>query len=281
MDKNASLTRLAVFGSPVKHSLSPRIHQLFARQAGIVLDYKAIEVSADYLSREVQKLADSGGRGCNITLPLKQQAFTLANRASERATVAQAANILIFKTPNRWFADNTDGPGLVRDLLKNLAIECHQQRICVIGAGGAVAGILHDLLAQKPASLSVFNRTVEHARLLAERFTESSDAAIRLCAADLDDMRSAAPFDLVINATSTGHFRAGPVLTENLFGPHSSCYDLSYGKAHRALNEWCAVRGFSCHDGLGMLVEQAAESFFLWTGVRPDTAPVINTLRKL
>ncbi len=279
MDKKATLTRLAVFGSPVKHSLSPRIHQLFAKQAGIPVDYKCIEVSADFLSREVQKLADAGGRGCNITLPLKQRAFTLANRASERATAAQAANTLIFKTPNRWFADNTDGPGLVRDLLRNLAIEIHGQRICVIGAGGAAAGILYDLLAQKPASLTVFNRTVERATLLADRFTELSGEADRLRAAGLDNMRSAAPFDLVINAISSGHFREGPVLSENLFGPHSSCYDLSYGSAHKALNEWCRVSGFRCHGGLGMLVEQAAESFFLWTGFRPDTAPVINTLK--
>ena len=278
MDKNASLTRLAVFGCPVKHSLSPRIHQLFARQADIPVDYEGIEVSEDFLSREVQKLADAGGRGCNITLPLKQQAFMLANRASERATVARSANTLVFKTPNRWFADNTDGPGLVRDLAKNLAIEIHGQRICVIGAGGATAGILFDLLAQKPLNLTVFNRTVEHATRLADRFAEISGEAERLCATGLDDMRFAAPFDLVINATSTGHFREGPVLTENLFGPHSICYDLNYGSAHEALNKWCLLRGIRCHDGLGMLVEQAAESFFLWTGFRPDTARVISSL---
>ena len=278
MDKNASLTRLAVFGSPVRHSLSPRIHQLFAAQAGIPLDYDAIEVSADYLSREVQKLADNGGRGCNITLPLKQRAFTLANRASERATAAQAANTLIFKTPNRWFADNTDGPGLVQDLLANLAIKIRGQRLCVIGAGGAAAGILHDLLAQKPAGLTVFNRTVERARGLVDRFRALNDEAVTLCAAGLDEMRAAASFDLVVNTASTGHFREAPVLSENLFAPHTICYDLSYGTAHEALNEWCRVREFRCHHGLGMLVEQAAESFFLWTGFRPDTAPVINAL---
>ena len=279
MDKNAPLTRLAVFGSPVKHSLSPRIHQLFAKQAGIPVDYEGIEVSADYLSREVQKLADAGGRGCNITLPLKNRAFALANRASERATAAQAANTLIFKTPNRWFADNTDGPGLVRDLAKNLAIDVHGQRICVIGAGGAAAGILYDLLAQKPASLTLFNRTVERARELVDRFRVLSDEAVTLSAAGLDDMRSVAPFDLVVNTASTGHFREAPVLTENLFAPHTICYDLSYGTAHEALNKWCGQRGIRCHNGLGMLVEQAAESFFLWTGFRPDTAPVINALR--
>jgi len=279
MDKNAPLTRLAIFGSPVKHSLSPRIHQLFAKQAGIPVDYKGIEVSADFLSREVQKLADTGGCGCNITLPLKNRAFTLANGASERATAAQAANTLIFKTPNRWFADNTDGPGLVRDLVENLAIDIHGQRICVIGAGGAAAGILYDLLTQKPAGLTVFNRTVERAKGLVERFRALNDEAVSLYAAGLDDMRAPASFDLVLNTTSTGHFREAPVLTENLFAPHTVCYDLSYGAAHEALNEWCRVRGFRCHDGLGMLVEQAAESFFLWTGFRPDTAPVINTLR--
>ena len=166
----------------------------------------------------------------------------------------------------------------MRDLVNNLAIEIQGQRICVIGAGGAAAGILYALLAQKPASLTVFNRTVERAKGLVDRFRTLNDEPVTLYAAGLDDMRAAASIDLVVNTTSTGHFREAPVLTENLFAPHTICYDLSYGTAHVALNEWCRLRGLRCHDGLGMLVEQAAESFFLWTGFRPDTAPVIHTL---
>ncbi len=275
MDQAATLNRFAVFGNPVKHSLSPRIHQLFAAQADIPVEYGAVEVSEDYLSREVQKLADAGGTGCNITLPLKQQAFRLANSVSERARLSRSANTLIFKTSTRWSADNTDGAGLLRDLTVNLSIETRDRRICVIGAGGAAAGILYDLLQQKPSSLTLFNRTLERAEELAERFARIG----MITAADLDSMSGSQAFDLVINATSAGHLRQAPVLHAALFGPASECYDLNYGNAHSALGEWCFKQGIECHDGLGMLVEQAAESFYLWTGFRPDTAPVLALLK--
>jgi shikimate dehydrogenase len=275
VDQAATLIRLAVFGSPVKHSLSPRIHQLFAAQAGIAVDYTSVEVSADFLSREVQKLADAGGAGCNITLPLKHRAFELANQVSVRAEIARAANTLVFKSTTRWSADNTDGPGLLRDLTANLEIGTRDRRICVVGAGGAAAGILYDLLQAGPASLTLFNRTPERAEQLAERFARLG----QITAAGLDAMTDAGTFDLVINATSMGHFRQAPVLDSALFGTDSDCYDLSYGKAHEGIRQWCSERNIRCHDGLGMLVEQAAESFYLWTGFRPDTAPVLARLR--
>jgi shikimate dehydrogenase len=276
MSRAVAMTRLAVFGNPVKHSLSPRIHRLFADQAGIPVEYTGVEVSEDFLSREVQKLADAGGAGCNITLPLKHQAYELANRASERAEIARSANTLVFNTATRWSAQNTDGPGLLRDLTHNLAIETRDRRICVIGAGGAAAGILYDLLQHQPASLTLFNRTFERATKLAERFAHLG----QVTAADLDSMSASEAFDLVINAISAGQFREAPVLTSALFGTDSVCYDLCYGQAHSALNDWCGERGIRCHSGLGMLVEQAAESFYLWTGFRPDTAPVLAELQR-
>ncbi len=277
MDQARKLIRLAVFGSPVKHSLSPRIHQLFAAQAGISVEYTATEISEDFLSREVQKLADAGGTGCNITLPLKNRAFQLANRFSERAELAQAANTLVFNSATRWTADSTDGPGLVRDLLDNLHVELKSRRICIVGAGGAAAGILYDLLQQRPASLCLFNRTIGKAESLAHRFSEIG----RVETGDLEQMTLANPFDLVINATSAGHHGHNPVLTGNLFGPQSLCYDLSYGAAHNSTRAWCQENGIQCHDGLGMLVEQAADSFQIWTGFTPDTKPVHQALRTL
>jgi shikimate dehydrogenase len=269
------LTRLAVFGSPIKHSLSPRIHAKFAEQAGIPVDYTAIEVSEDFLSREVQKLADEGGKGCNITMPLKNRAFLLANQHSDRATMAEAANTLVFKSPTRWYADSTDGPGLICDLKENLGITLENRKICIIGAGGASAGIIYDLLLQQPAKLAVFNRTADRAHALAERFSEHGE----VITGSMDDMAGAEPFDLVINATSAGHFRKQPVLEASLFVPGSVCYDLSYGVASESTDLWCKAHDIRFHDGLGMLVEQAAASFEIWTGFKPDTAPVYEGLR--
>jgi shikimate dehydrogenase len=274
VDPAESLIRLAVFGSPIKHSLSPRIHGLFADQAGLEVDYRAVEVSEDFLSREVQKLVDEGGRGANITMPLKYRAFRLANRASERASVAQSANTLIFRSPTQWYADSTDGPGLLRDLAR-LNVEVRQRRIAVLGAGGAAAAVLYDLLQQDPAVLVIFNRSPDKAEQLASRFSEMGPVT----AGSLENESLQGAFDLVINATSAGHLRETPPLQAGWFSAGACCYDMAYGKAHEPLAAWCAEQSIQCHDGLGMLVEQAAESFYLWTGFRADTAPVLSALR--
>jgi shikimate dehydrogenase len=274
--RKAEPIQLAVFGMPVKHSLSPRIHTLFAQQGGLEVDYRAIEVEEEFFSREVQKLADAGGRGCNITLPLKHCAFKLANRASERAELARSANTLLFESPSRWAADSTDGPGLLRDLTENLGISIAGRRVGVIGAGGAAAGILYDLLQAGPGGLTLFNRTVGKAETLAEQFA----VAGRVEPAGLEAMESSGAYDLVIDATSAGHQGTDPVLVGDMFDGGGICYDLNYGQAHESLGTWCAARGIPCHDGLGMLVEQAALSFRIWTGFMPDTAPVLAALRK-
>lgn len=275
MDQAAALIRLALLGSPVKHSHSPWIHDQFAEQAGQEVDYQAIEVDADHLSRTVQQLADSGARGCNLTLPHKEQAYTLANRAGERARIAESANVLVFESASRWRAENTDGSGLVRDLQRNLGLRLAGRRVCVLGAGGAAAGILYDLLLQRPSSLTLLNRTPGRAESLAQRFARHGEIAT----GGLKLAPGHPGFDLVIHASAAGHHGSGPALFDGLFAKDGLCYDLNYGAAHAGLAEWCAGHSVACFDGLGMLVEQAAESFTLWTGFAPDTAPVIDALR--
>ncbi|MBT8061110.1 MAG: shikimate dehydrogenase [Xanthomonadales bacterium] len=275
MDQDATLIRLAVFGMPVKHSLSPRIHGLFAEQAGLDIEYRAIETCEEFLAREVQALADSGGRGCNITMPLKQRAFDLANRASDRARLAGAANTLLFETPSRWKADNTDGIGLVRDLARQMDGTLAGSRIAIVGAGGAVAGVLGDLLAENPENVFIFNRTEKRARALSERFSELG----KINSGTLADMENGAEFDLVINATSMTRKSDTALPDMRMLAPSSLLYDLNYGQAHESLATWAHKKNIRCIDGRGMLVEQAAQSFFLWTGFRADTGPVIEALQ--
>ncbi len=287
------MIRLAVFGSPIRQSSSPAIHGMFAEQCGLDVDYQAIEATAESFAGLLQALAAQGGRGCNVTVPLKKQAWQLAQRASLSAQRAQAANTLVFESDNDWYADNTDGRGLVQDLSGNLGQPIRASRICIIGAGGAAAGILGDLLAQEPKCITIANRTLERARELQQTFSTSLDAPAAetsepgptpvpvVSAISLDDLGIATPFDLVINATSLGHETRHPGLPETIFLPGSLCYDLNYGAAAEPLRAFCGEMGISYEDGLGMLVEQAALSFELWTGRSPETAPVLRVLRQL
>lgn len=274
MAAGPDLIRLALFGNPVGRSQSPRIHALFAQQAGIEIEYRAIESSVGTLAGHLEALAGSGGRGCNITVPLKHRACELATALSARARQAGAVNTLRFDSPTAWFGDNTDGAGLIRDLCDNLGLAIGGQRVLLIGAGGAAAGVLPDLLQAQPAQLVLANRTPQRAEDLAQRMANAG--AIQPAA--FTDMSRMAPFDLVINATSAGHTGRLPPVTRDLFAPGACCYDLNYGPAHAVLADWCSERGILNHDGLGMLVEQAAESFGLWTGRRPATDAVIEEL---
>jgi len=263
--------RLAVFGSPIIHSRSPEIHRSFARQYGLEIDYRAIEANAETFPGQLEELAAQGGRGCNVTVPLKHEAWRLAQKSSDSASRARAANTLLFKTEKDWFADNTDGRGLVRDLVSNLDHPILGSRVCIIGAGGAVAGILGDLLAQGPTSIAIANRTLERARQLQEQFSG-------LDAISLTDLRVQGPFDLVINATSLGHSGKHPGLPSSMFHPDSLCYDLNYGAFAEPLRNFCHEAKIRYRDGLGMLVEQAALSFELWTRKMPDTKSVLKQL---
>lgn len=268
--------RLAVFGSPVAHSLSPRIHGLFARQCGLRVDYRAVEASAATFAGLVRALAEQGGRGCNVTVPFKQAAWELAARSSEESTRARAANTLVFEPDGTWYADNTDGAGLVDDLAARPGCRLAGARICLLGAGGAAAGILGALLRARPASVVIANRTPERARQLAERHADLG--ALDTCSPA--EIGARAPFELLINSTSAGHDGVAPALAREWLAPGGLCYDLNYGGAAAPLTLACERLGIAYSDGLGMLVGQAARSFQLWTGQRPDAAAVLAELRR-
>jgi shikimate dehydrogenase len=293
MDQRPAVIRLAVFGSPISQSLSPAIHGRFARQCGLDVDYRAIEATGGNFAGLLRKLVAQGGRGCNITAPLKNEAWKLAHSATDSAQRAQAANTLLFSEPDAWLADNTDGRGLVQDLSANLDQEIGGSRICIIGAGGATAGILGDLLEQKPACITIANRTLERAQALQRAFNTAGGTPVDknpeaepsvlpiVTAVSLNDLETAGPFDLIINATSLGHAGDAPKLPSTMLLPDSLCYDLNYGAAAEPLRLFCHQSGIRHEDGLGMLVEQAALSFELWTGFKPETGPVLKAMRQM
>jgi shikimate dehydrogenase len=273
--------KYAVIGNPVEHSLSPDIHAAFARETGQDLSYGRLRAPLDGFSAVVAQFRDEGGSGLNVTLPFKHEAHALASRPTLRAAAARAVNTLSFGT-NEISGDNTDGIGLVTDLKVNLAFELRGRRILLMGAGGAARGVALPLLLEEPSQLIVANRTVARARQLHDELRDAAALAGKsagefgvLDYAALSDRR----FDLVINATSAGLTDAAPPLPEAVFAPGALAYDMVYGKETPFL-KFAAERGTSAVDGLGMLVEQAAESFFIWRGVRPRTKPVIDRLRR-
>ena len=262
--------RYAVFGHPIAHSKSPLIHAAFARQTGQDMTYEAILAPTDGFADSVAQFIAAGGRGANVTVPFKEQAFALANRLSPRAEHAGAVNTLAFDADG-IFGDNTDGAGLVADLVRNLRCPLAGKRILLVGAGGAARGVIGPLLDQQPATLVIANRTVSRAQELAEQFGHG----IRACGFDGLD----APFDLVLNATAASLAGELPPLSPRLFTADTLAYDMMYGRDTPFL-AFARTHGAATADGLGMLVEQAAEAFYLWRGVRPDTAPVIASLRQ-
>lgn len=288
----------AVAGHPVAHSQSPFIHAMFAAQTGQSLRYgrllcpldeggfaSTVRDFAASRSGSVGEFdacgssADAGNvsRGCNVTVPFKFEAFALGARTSERAALAQAANLLRFDADG-WLADNTDGAGLVRDIEHNAGASLAGSRVLLIGAGGAAAGALGALIAARPAEVVLCNRTVDKAEALAARHAAwASTHSVRLQSASLQQPGSA--FDVLINASASS-LNAGEVpVPVSALREGTLALDMMYGAAARPFVEWAAAHGARGRDGLGMLVEQAGESFFIWRGVRPDTAPVLAALQ--
>jgi len=268
--------RYAVIGNPIAHSKSPQIHAAFARLTFQDLTYEAILAPLDGFERAVRDFAAAGGRGMNVTVPFKLEAHALAGTCSPRAEAAQAVNTLIF-SGNGIQGDNTDGVGLVADLVHNLACPIAGMRILLLGAGGAARGVLLPLLEQQPAQLHLANRTADKARSLRDEFVARAGAC-PLEAGGFDEL-AGGQFDLVINATAASLADEAPPLPAGLYAPGSLAYDMVYGGETPFMAAARAQGAARQADGLGMLVEQAAESFFLWRGVRPPTAPVLAQLR--
>ena len=269
--------RYAVFGNPVSHSRSPDIHATFARQTGEDLIYTRQYIELDNFVDSAQAFFADGGKGLNITLPFKTEAFDFADTLTERARRAGAVNTLTANADGTVLGDNTDGIGLVRDMLDNLNWKISGQRILVIGAGGAVRGILEPLLSLSPASLVIANRTLAKALQLAEGFADLG----KVLGVGFGELEALSPFDLVINGTSASLSGELPPLPENLVIENACAYDMMYAAEPTVFMQWMKQRGVNrLADGLGMLVEQAAESFYLWRGVRPTTSTLITELRE-
>jgi shikimate dehydrogenase len=262
--------RYAVFGNPVGHSKSPHIHTLFAAQTVQDMRYEAVLAPLDGFAMAVAEFATAGGRGANVTVPFKEEAFRLADRLSTRARSAGAVNTLSFG-PDGVLGDNTDGAGLVRDLVVNLGFSVTGCQVLVLGAGGAARGVIAPLMAERPAGLTLANRNGDKARQLAAGFPG--------CVGGGFESLAGQAFDLVINATSAGLRGEVLPLPQGLFAQNGLAYEMMYGRDTPFLRQARAA-SVVIADGLGMLVEQAAEAFLVWRGIRPDTVPVLAALRQ-
>ena len=269
------MDRYAVVGNPVAHSKSPQIHEAFARATGEALTYERLLAPLGGLAQAVSSFAEAGGRGLNVTVPFKLDALAIAAHASDRAQAAGACNTLA-RQGSQWYADNTDGAGIVHDLTVNHAVTLADADVLVLGAGGAARGIVIPLFAQRPRSVVISNRTPAKAHALAERFGSRGPLS-----AVAPEALAGRRFDVVINATSAGlHADSGWVWPDGIFAAGAFAYDMIYGDAPTAFLRWAGAQGVEhSADGLGMLIEQAAESFMLWRGVRPPTAGVFELLR--
>ncbi len=265
-----------VIGNPIAHSQSPRIHGLFAEQTSQALTYRAIFSHPDEFTATVEAFRQSGGRGLNVTLPFKEQAWQYVNHSTARADRVKAVNLIRFDAPDRIHGDSTDGAGLIRDLANNrMAIK--NKRVLLIGAGGAVRSVLGSLVGEQPAAVTIVNRTRSRAEQLIELFPEAGSL---LDFRGFDELAGSS-YDLVINGTSAGLAGSPLPLPDSILAPGACCYDMAYGPAADLFLDWSANNGAAnTNDGLGMLVEQAAESFYLWRGIHPETKPVISALRQ-
>lgn len=264
----------AIIGNPVAHSKSPQIHAAFAAQTGIDLRYDRLLVPPDGFHAAVEELRAQGARGANITLPFKIEAFALATQVSNRARDAGAVNTLKFDA-NIVFGDNTDGAGLVTDLRDNLHCKILDKRVLIVGAGGAARGVIGPLLAERPRGVAITNRTISKAHEIARQFNHEGALAV-VAPADLPDQQ----FDVIINATATSLENSLPVVPRGIFADGSLAYDMMYGKGLTPFLALAKQSGADVADGLGMLVEQAAESYLIWHGIRPETEAVLTQLRQ-
>jgi shikimate dehydrogenase len=266
----------ALFGFPVHHSWSPFIHGLFARQTGQDMTYRLHESPPEQFRHEVLDFFfEQGGNGANVTVPHKRAATDLVNELTPRAQLADAVNTIL-RRDGELIGDNTDGVGLVTDLTRNLRLQLTSPRILMLGAGGAARGALGPLLELKPSTLVIANRTAERAIELAREFSEYGEVS----GAAFDGVEPLEPFDLIINATSASLKGEVPPIPPRAVDQDTMCYDMAYGVGETPFTQWARDRGVArVAQGWGMLVEQAAEAFYVWRGVRPQTPPVLEALR--
>ena len=270
-----SVSNYAVFGNPVKHSKSPQIHTLFARQTGIALNYQSIGVPIEKFSEYVDLFSSQGGKGLNITVPFKEEACSLCTTLTQRAEISGSVNTIQFDENKNIHGDTTDGQGLINDLSVNHGIKIENKSVLILGAGGSVKAILEPLCIQKPGQIVIANRTVSRAEQLADKFSDQGNIEARSFS-----KLSSRSFDLIINGTSLSLMGELPPIPENIIDNGACCYDLMYADKATIFMQWATEHGASIVlDGLGMLVEQAAEAFLIWHGVKPDTASVIKILR--
>lgn len=275
-----TIDRYAVIGDPISHSKSPLIHQLFAEQTGQTMQYEAIRIDAEDANfvDEIRAIQQAGYKGLNITVPYKLDAFELADQLTPRAEVAHAVNTFAFLENGQILGDNTDGAGLVMDIELNGQRPFIDKKVLIIGAGGAVQGILQPLLAKQPGLVHIANRTAKRAQVLGQRF----DTQVPIHGSGWDEI-PLEPFDIIINGTSASLEGKLPPVSAEVIGPNSLVYDMMYGAEPTVFLNWAQQHQPQCQrmDGLGMLVGQAAESFYLWRGVMPKTKPVIEQVRHL
>jgi len=275
MPDTASPDRYAVIGHPISHSWSPFIHGMFAKQTGQALTYSRIEVAPENLEQELRKFFDGGGRGLNVTVPHKQAVVLLTRFRTPRAEIAGAVNTIAVQDGG-LLGDNTDGAGLVTDLKNNLSLSLHNARILLLGAGGAARGVLGPLLGEAPSYIEIANRNGDRASALADEFQSLGE--VRGCG--FDAITAMGQFDLILNATSASLQETIPPVPPSVIGPTTLCYDMAYGKGDTVFTRWAKNAGAGrAETGWGMLVEQAAEAFHLWRGIKPDTKPVLEAVR--
>ncbi len=274
IDIDPSVDNYCVVGNPVAHSKSPQIHAAFAEQTQQNIFYQAIQVDDGKFKAALKEFQAQGGKGLNITVPFKGEAWEISEDRSNRAERALAVNTISFDDAGNIIGDNTDGVGLIRDMTINHDISIKDKDILILGAGGAVRGILDPLFDEQPNKVVIANRTVSRAEELTDIFSDRGD----ISACGFDELAGSS-YDIIINGTSASLQGEVPPLPENLLNDNACCYDMMYSMSDTPFVSWAKAHGTTkAFDGLGMLIEQAAESFFIWRGVRPDTVPVIKML---